>query len=93
MCRNDRLEGRLNDAVADGQRAIALDPNYALGYFFLGEALFFNGKPEMAISDIEKAIRLDPESGELYAVDLGAADLVMRHYQQATPLLERCAAA
>lgn len=91
--RDDRLEGRLDEAVADGERAVALAPNYALGYFLRGEALLFNGQPEAAITNIQKAIRLDPESEDFYAVDLGAADLVMRHYEEATPQLERYATA
>jgi adenylate cyclase len=89
VCRDDRLEGRYDEAIADGERAIALDPNYALGFFSLGEALIFNGKPEAAITNIQKAIRLDPQSEDFYAVDLGAANLMMGHYREATPLLER----
>ncbi len=39
---------------------VTLDPNYANGYFFLGTALRYAGRPEEAIEMYNKAIRLDP---------------------------------
>ena len=89
----DLFEGRLEQGVADGQRAVALNPNYANGYFALGNALILQGEPEEAIPAIEKAIRLDPESEALYAGGIGIANVFMERYQPAIPALEKHVAA
>jgi adenylate cyclase len=93
LCRNDWLEARFDEAIANGERAVTLNPNYAEGYFQLGEALVRNGQPEQAIDNVQKAIRLDPKSEAFYAVVIAAADLDMERYQQAVPLYERFVAA
>ena len=86
---NDGLEGRLDQAIADGERAIALNPNYAGGYWVLGEAQIRDGKPEQAISTIQRAIRLDPQSEIFYAGPLGGAYLFLERYQEAVQLIEQ----
>jgi adenylate cyclase len=88
VSRNDRMEGRWDQAIADGERAIALDPNDAFAYFMLGEAQILD-RPGEGIANIRKAIRLDPESEGFYLVDVGVADVVMGGYQEAAPLLEK----
>jgi len=47
-------------AIAEGERAIALDPNCAQCYVWLGGIVNFAGQPEETIGLVEKAIRLDP---------------------------------
>ena len=93
LTRDDWLEARPDQAVADGKLAVALNPNYAQGYFELGQALLRDGKPEQAIDKIHKAIRLDPESEDFYAVVIAAADLDLERFQAAAPLYERYVAA
>jgi tetratricopeptide (TPR) repeat protein len=44
--------GHYDHGIANAERAIALDPNSALGYFFLADALDITGKPE----DYSKAL-------------------------------------
>ena len=85
----DQLEQRPDKGLADGQRAVALNPNYASGYWVLGGALLGDGKPDEAISTLQRAIRLDPESESVYAGALGIANLFVERYQEAVPLLER----
>jgi adenylate cyclase len=85
----DQLEQRPDQGIADGQRAVALNPNYASGYWVLGGALLLDGKPEEAISTFQRAIRLDPESESVYAGPLGIANLFIERYQEAVPLLEQ----
>ena len=47
-------------ALAEAERALALDPNYADSYQVLAHVLNFVGRPEEAIGLAEKALRLDP---------------------------------
>jgi adenylate cyclase len=89
----DLFEGRPEQGIADGLRAIALNPNSAYGFFALGNAFTVDGKPERAITTIEKAIRVDPESEALYAGGLGIVEVFLRRYPAAVPLLEQHVAA
>jgi adenylate cyclase len=92
LSRDDAWERRFDQAVADGKRLVALNPNYAMGYLFLGEAQLSDGMPGEAIANLRKASRLDPESQDFYAGDIGFADLFMGRDQEAIPLLEKFAA-
>jgi adenylate cyclase len=48
-------------AIAEGEKAIALDPNSADAHaIFGGQVLVFSGKPEEGVLLLEKAIRLNP---------------------------------
>jgi adenylate cyclase len=47
-------------ALAEAERALALDPNYADSYAGLANVLTFVGRPQEAIGMAEKALRLDP---------------------------------
>ena len=89
----DQLEGRPDQGIDDGQRAVAVNPNYASGYWVLGGAFVLDGKPDEAISTIQRAIRLDPESESVYSGALGIANLFVERYQEAVPLLEKHVAA
>src|SRR5215510_8663939 len=51
---------RHDQAIAEAERAIALDPNNAEAYMGLGSTLAMAGRPEEAIGLIEKAMRLNP---------------------------------
>jgi adenylate cyclase len=86
---DDVTEGKYDQAAADAERAVALNPNYAMGYLMLGEAQNFEDKPEEGVRTLQKAIRLDPKSQDFYAGDIGVADVFMGRYQEAVPFLER----
>ena len=47
-------------ALAEGERAVALDPNNADSYFRQAEMLNFAGRPEEALRSVEQAMRLNP---------------------------------
>ncbi len=51
---------QLPQAIAEAERAIALDPNFAEGFSILGNIMIFAGRPQEAIALVEKAIRLNP---------------------------------
>ena len=53
-------------AIADFDRAIEMDPDYALAYLNRGNAKSFKGDQEAAIIDFDRAIDLDPGNSEAY---------------------------
>jgi len=81
--------GHYDRGLADAQRAIALDPSSAFGYFLLADDLDLAGKPEDAIESLNKAIRLDPRNRDWYLVELAFAYTLMGRYAEAVPLLKR----
>jgi Flp pilus assembly protein TadD len=56
--RNDRLD----EAISEYRRAIALDPESAAAHDNLGNALLQHGELDEAISEYRRAIELDPKS-------------------------------
>ncbi len=63
-----RLEGRPDEAVAEGERNIALNPGFVHTYFYLCPAYTDAGQPEKAIDCVDKAIRLSPHDPSLYGL-------------------------
>ncbi|HXG21087.1 MAG TPA: tetratricopeptide repeat protein [Methylomirabilota bacterium] len=75
------------EAITEGERAIALDPNDADSYARLADVLTFAGRHEEVLQMMEQAIRLNPHYPPWYGADLGAAYLMTGRYAEAiTPL-------
>ena len=55
-----------DQAIADLNQAIRLDPNNAVAYYNRGYAYKLKGDYDRAIADLNQAIRLDPNSVEAY---------------------------
>jgi adenylate cyclase len=70
-------------AIAETERAIALDPNEADGYANLGVILLLAGRPEESIELFEKAMRLNPRYPPMYLSHLGSAYRVAGRYEEA----------
>jgi adenylate cyclase len=87
LSRDDWMQKRFDKAIIDAERAVALNPNYAMGYLALAHALTFAGKPEEGLRTAEKAMRLDPTSRDFYAGEVGFAYAVMGRYQEAITIL------
>jgi adenylate cyclase len=62
-----------DQAVAAGERAIALDPNNADSYGFQAEVLILAGRPEEARQAAQQAMRLNPRYPHFYITALGTA--------------------
>jgi tetratricopeptide (TPR) repeat protein len=88
LCEIDWMQRRFDESVAEGQRTVALNSSYAIGYQALKDALLTFGRPEAAICTIEKAIRLDPAGEAFYAYFIGAAYVQNGRYQEAIPFLK-----
>jgi adenylate cyclase len=54
------MRGDAEGAVAESDRALALSPNLALGYWRRATALIFSGRPQEGLADLQTSLRLDP---------------------------------
>ena len=53
-------------AIADFNRAIEINPDYAEAYEYRGHAYFILENPEKAISDLTQAIEINPNKAEVF---------------------------
>jgi TolB-like protein/DNA-binding winged helix-turn-helix (wHTH) protein/Flp pilus assembly protein TadD len=67
------LKHQYDQAIAEGERATALDPNNADSYAFQAEVLNIVGRPVEALRVVEQAMRLNPRYPPWYLLDLGWA--------------------
>jgi adenylate cyclase len=71
----------------EAERALELNPNYALAHLTKGNLYIYTGEPAKAIACIEQAIRLNPTAA-LYRHFLGTAYFVAGNYETATALFK-----
>jgi adenylate cyclase len=73
-------------ALAD--RAVALNPSFARGWYTSGVLRCWAGEPDVAIKDVEAALRLSPRArvGNSFAL-IGRAHFLSRRFDQAVPKL------
>jgi adenylate cyclase len=76
-------------AVLEAERGVALDPNVADIYGWLGIIYRFVGKWEDAVVAYEKAIRLNPIPPTFYLHGLGLAYAWTGRYEEAITLLKK----
>ena len=76
-------------SIAAAERALAIDPNLALGHFSMAVALTSSGKPAEAVVAARKAMRLDPTNRDFYSLFEGIAYTVMGSYNEAISPLKR----
>ncbi|MEZ5833418.1 MAG: winged helix-turn-helix domain-containing protein [Dongiaceae bacterium] len=67
------LAGDLDSGMASADRALALDPNLAAGWFVSGFVRIWRGQPEDAIERIARALRLNPLSPDMHRMEVGIA--------------------
>ncbi len=82
-----RMAKRWDEAVAEAERAIALDANDPFGYEALSRVLVRVGRPAEGLEFIETAMRLDPQSD--YLRWLGEAQFHLERYDEAAATLLR----
>jgi tetratricopeptide (TPR) repeat protein len=66
---------RLEQALAEAQRAISLNDSHPLGHSVLGLVYLWQKQYEQALAEMERAIALDPNSADSYA---GLAEVLSR---------------
>jgi adenylate cyclase len=60
LAQTSHWAGDVGAAIAHASRAIELNGNFALGYFYLGIGLSLDGRHEKALEAIETGLRLSP---------------------------------
>jgi TolB-like protein/Flp pilus assembly protein TadD len=85
-------QGRHEEAIAEAERAISIDPNDADGYIALAGALTLAGRPEEAHQLVQQAMRLNPHYPPSYLYELGITEFSMERFEKAVEALERASA-
>jgi adenylate cyclase len=75
-------------ALSEGETALALEPNSALSYMFLGQGLLLSSRWDEAIAAFEKAIRLSPFPQAAVLVCLGICLRSAGRYEEAVAVLK-----
>jgi adenylate cyclase len=84
------LHERQHDkAIAAAKKSVALEPNLAFAYTWLGSALMYAGRPHEAIRSYEKAMRRNPFPPGYYIRDLGEAYRMAGRYREAITKFKR----
>ncbi|MBC8239493.1 MAG: tetratricopeptide repeat protein [Alphaproteobacteria bacterium] len=88
-----RQNGQFDAAIAEAEKAIALDPNNPEGYGALASAQTHAGASAQALVNLDKADRLDPENLEPNRIRRGKAHFFLRQNEAAARYFERAVAA
>ncbi len=83
------LSGRYDEAIAEGEKGVELNPNGALALAIFGSILNTAGKSEEAIPILHKAMRLNPMPPAYYYHFLGQSYILMGQYDKAIAELKK----
>jgi adenylate cyclase len=78
-------------AIAEAQRAIAVEPGSAQGYAVMASSLVYAGRYEEAIPHYRKAFRLSPRPLPIWLWNLSSAYIAMGQYEEAIKMLKKIA--
>jgi len=78
-----------DEALAEIERAVAMDPNDSTLYVWMSNILYFMGKNSEAIESAKTGLRLDPNNPAAYLNQLAKAYLPDGNIQESLQLLER----
>ena len=73
-------------AIAEAERAVQLDPNYAYALFELGWFLHYAGQANESLPYFEKAVRLDPHHSDHFFHFMAAAYFQLGRFEEAADL-------
>ena len=89
VARTRLYQRRWDEAIAEAERTVALDPNYSGGYMMMGYVLTYSGRSAEAIDYLKKAMRLDPHNPASCLYLLGLAYYFLERYEEAASALEK----
>jgi tetratricopeptide (TPR) repeat protein len=85
-----RFQGKIDDAIAECKKAIAVDPSFGNPYNDIGSYLIEQGKPAEAIQWLERAIASERYEAYHYPwLNLGRAYAAMDMYKKALECVEK----
>jgi adenylate cyclase len=87
---NTIFKNQYEDAIAEGEKAIELDPHNAENLSLHAYILTLNNKCERALRLAEKAIRLNPYPQAYYFEALGFALYCLERFEEAVAAYKRC---
>ena len=73
---------KYDEAIAEGKKAIELDPNSANAHGSLGHVLLMSGMPQEAIPILKRAIRLNPYPPSRYFHNLAFSYILLGKYEE-----------
>jgi tetratricopeptide (TPR) repeat protein len=82
------MQQQYDQAVAEGERAIALDPNNADSYFVQANVLNNASRSEEALRMLSQGMRLNPRYSPIYLEELGKAYLELGRHAEAIATLQ-----
>ena len=83
LCHVYLLMKKHDESIAEGRRAVALAPNMAMAYTYLGTTLSFAGESKEAVDVFKTAIRLNPLPDAAPYFQLGFAYRDLGEYEKA----------
>ncbi len=83
-------EGKVDEAIAAFNKALAIDPDLASAHYNLGIAYEKKDQPEEARKHFQETIRIKPGFGEAYQA-LGDSLMVAKKFQEASAILSKAA--
>jgi adenylate cyclase len=89
LCHTYLMKRQYEEAIAEGERAVALSPNGADAHAHLAMTLNYMGRPEEAIGLFKKATRLNPMPPNWYLFCLGDAYRLTGQYEKAIATVQK----
>ena len=89
MNRIYRLQGKYDEAIAEGKKSVALAPNFARAHIFLAASLHYGGRPEEAIVHAKKAMRLEPYYPAWFLSNLAGPYEMVGRYEEANAIWKK----
>ena len=85
LAQTSQWAGDVGAAIAHASRAIELNGNFALGYFYLGVALSLDGRHDQALEAMETGLRLSPRDprASTWLANKARALYHLRRYEEA----------
>lgn len=77
------------EALAEIERALKLDPNFAAGYGGLGISLLWRGQPVEALEAFAAGARLDPHYPDIMLHMSARAHFLLGEYERGSEILEQ----
>jgi len=89
LCHIYLMIGQYEEAIAEGERGVALSPNGADAHAHLAMTLRYVGRPEEAITLLKQATRLNPMPPNWYLFSLGDAYCLTGQYEEAIATVQK----